>query len=55
MTSKAPAERTVRLSTLKQTLAWLERVIPKGQAEQDELYALILDLRHAANPKQQGK
>lgn len=50
MTTSKPAVRTVRLATLKQTLAWLERAIPKGQQEQDDLYRLILELRRAMNP-----
>lgn len=50
MTTSKPAVRTVRLATLRQTLAWLERAIPKGQAEQDDLYRLILELRRAMNP-----
>lgn len=53
MTTSKPAVRTVRLAALRQTVAWLERAMPKGQQEQDEVYRLILELRRAMNPPKQ--
>lgn len=55
MTTSKPAERTVRLAVLRQTVAWLERAMPKGQAEQDEVYRLILELRRAITPPKTDK
>lgn len=53
MTTSKPAVRTVRLAALRQTVSWLERAMPKGQQEQDEVYRLILELRRAMNPPKQ--
>lgn len=55
MTTSKPAERTVRLAVLRQTVAWLERAMPKGQQEQDEVYRLILELRRAITPPKTDK